>query len=141
MGLIPFLGPISIVQQIRTLKSRKHGRKEKQHLGQRPFPQGLEEKSQDMVQPARKARRSANRVARNAAAAPRPTGGLLRPAVHCPTQRYNMRLRAGKGFTPAEVKAAGWTVREARQFGVAVDIKRRNRSVEGLQANVQRIKE
>merc|ERR1712137_200786 len=30
---------------------------------------------------------------------------------------------------------------EARQFGVAVDIKRRNRSVEGLQANVQRIKE
>ena len=52
-----------------------------------------------------------------------------------------MRLRAGKGFTPAEVKAAGWTVREARQFGVAVDMKRRNRSVEGLQANVQRIKE
>merc|ERR1712137_1358963 len=46
-----------------------------------------------------------------------------------------------KGFTPAEIKAAGWTVREARQFGVAVDIKRRNRSVEGLQANVQRIKE
>ena len=52
-----------------------------------------------------------------------------------------MRLRAGKGFTPAEVKAAGWTVREARQFGVAVDMKRRNRSVEGLQTNVQRIKE
>ena len=78
---------------------------------------------------------------KNAAAAPRPTGGLLRPAVRCPTQRYNMRLRAGKGFTPAEVKAAGWTVREARQFGVSVDMKRRNRSVEGLQANVQRIKE
>merc|ERR1711937_710710 len=83
-------------------------------------------------QPARKARRSANRVAKNAAAAPRPTGGLLRPAVHCPTQRYNMRVRAGKGFTPAEIKAAGWTVREARQCGV---------SVERLQANVQRIKE
>jgi len=92
-------------------------------------------------QPARKARRSASRVAKNAAAAPRPTGGLLRPAVHCPTQRYNMRVRAGKGFTPAEIKAAGWTVREARQCGVSVDMKRRNRSVEGLQANVQRIKE
>merc|ERR1712227_48948 len=91
-------------------------------------------------QPARKARRSANRGAKNAAAAPRPTGGLLRPAVHCPTQRYNMRVRAGKGFTPAEIKAAGWTVREARQCSVSVDMKRRNRSVEGLQANVQRIK-
>ena len=105
-------------------------------------------------QPARKARRSAARVAKvkisflhfclifqAAAVAPRPTGGLLRPAVRCPSQRYNIRVRAGKGFTPAELKGAGFTVREARQLGVAIDNRRRNASVEGLQANVQRLKE
>merc|ERR1719168_442658 len=43
--------------------------------------------------------------------------------------------------TPAEIKGAGWTVREARQLGVAIDNRRRNASVEGLQANVQRLKE
>ena len=61
--------------------------------------------------------------------------------MRCPTQRYNIRVRAGRGFTPAEVKAAGWNIREARQFGVAMDARRRNASVEGLQANVQRLKE
>lgn len=76
-----------------------------------------------------------------AAIAPRPTGGDLRPAVRCPTQRYNIRVRPGRGFTPVELKAAGWTVREARQLGVAVDLRRHNKSVEGLQANVQRLKE
>ena len=65
----------------------------------------------------------------------------MRPAVRCPTQRYNIRVRAGKGFTPAELKAAAWTVREARQLGIAIDNRRRNGSVEGLQANVQRLKE
>merc|ERR1712003_540648 len=45
------------------------------------------------------------------------------------------------GFTPDELKAAGWTVREARQLGVSVDLRRKNKSVEGLQANVQRLKE
>ena len=92
-------------------------------------------------QPARKARRAATRQVKAAAVAPRPTGGLLRPAVRCPSQRYNIRVRAGKGFTPAEIKGAGWTIRDARQFGVAIDNRRRNTSVEGLQANVQRLKE
>merc|ERR1739838_1180813 len=92
-------------------------------------------------QPARKARRSEARLAKAAAVAPRPTGGLLRPAVRCPTQRYNIRVRSGKGFSPAEIKGAGWTVREARQLGVASANRRRNASVEGLQANVQRLKE
>merc|ERR1711970_1185782 len=81
------------------------------------------------------------RQAKAAAIAPRPTGGDLRPAVRCPTQRYNIRVRAGRGFTPSELKGAGWTVRDARQLGVAVDLRRKNKSVEGLQANVQRLKE
>merc|ERR1711881_90748 len=92
-------------------------------------------------QPARKAARAAARKEKAAAIAPRPVGGDLRPVVRCPTQRYNIRVRAGRGFTADELKAAGWTVREARQLGVAVDKRRRNKSVEGLQANVQRLKE
>merc|ERR1711972_1220141 len=86
-------------------------------------------------------RRAAARQEKAAAIAPRPTGGALRPAVRCPTQRYNIRVRAGRGFTPDELKAAGWTVREARQLGVSVDVRRKNKSVEGLQANVQRLRE
>ena len=35
---------------------------------------------------------------------PRPVSGLLRPAVRPPTQRYNMKLRPGKGFTLQELK-------------------------------------
>jgi large subunit ribosomal protein L13e len=35
--------------------------------------------------------------------APRPAE-LLRPAVHCPTVKYNTRLRAGRGFTLEEIK-------------------------------------
>ena len=38
-----------------------------------------------------------------AAVAPRPVD-LLRPVVRCPTIKHNRRLRAGKGFTLAELK-------------------------------------
>ena len=30
---------------------------------------------------------------------PRPIRGPLRPIVHCPTQRYNMKTRRGKGVS------------------------------------------
>jgi len=33
-----------------------------------------------------------------------PTAGALRPAVRCQTNKYNMRMRAGRGFTLAELK-------------------------------------
>ena len=36
--------------------------------------------------------------------APRPVDGLLRPAVRCPTIKYNTKLRAGRGFTLEELK-------------------------------------
>merc|ERR1711957_319525 len=57
-------------------------------------------------QAGRKKRRSQNRKAKAAKLAPRPAAGLLRPVVHPPTQRYNMRLRLGKGFTLEELKEA-----------------------------------
>lgn len=35
---------------------------------------------------------------------PRPTAGLLRPVVHCQTLKYNMKSRAGRGFSLEELK-------------------------------------
>merc|ERR1712066_104881 len=91
-------------------------------------------------QPARKIRRRQNRVAKAAKVAPRPIG-KLRPVVSCPTYKYNLKQRAGRGFTLEEVKAAGLSKKFARTIGIAVDHRRRNKSVESLQLNTQRLKE
>lgn len=64
---------------------------------------------------------------------------LLRPAVRCPTKRYNTKLRAGRGFTAAELKAAGIRRKEALSIGIPVDHRRRNRSEEGLKVNTERL--
>nr|CAD7601832.1 unnamed protein product [Timema genevievae] len=55
-------------------------------------------------QPARKFRRRQNRIKKTRAIAPRPAAGPLRPIVRCPTFRYHIKLRAGRGFTLDEVK-------------------------------------
>merc|ERR1739844_526116 len=91
-------------------------------------------------QPARKIRRRQNRVAKAAKVAPRPIG-KLRPVVSCPTYKYNLKQRAGRGFTLEEIKAAGLSKKFARTIGIAVDHRRRNKSVESLQLNAQRLKE
>lgn len=143
---------------------------------------------------------------------PRPTAGSLRPIVHGQTLKYNMKVRAGRGFSLEELKvlflllvchllynlllvkaqstktnplckqissfllilpgsssvlpwffcfklpinlncvyvwsshyifgfqAAGIPKKLAPTIGIAVDHRRRNRSLEGLQTNVQRLK-
>merc|ERR1719324_2135918 len=91
-------------------------------------------------QAARKKRRSLNRKAKAAKVAPRPVAGLLRPVVHPPTQRYNMKLRLGRGFTLAELREAKIAPKLARTIGIAVDHRRRNRCTESLQENVNRLK-
>lgn len=91
-------------------------------------------------QPMKKKRRREIRKAKAAAIAPRPTQGLLRPAVRCPTQKYNTKLRAGRGFTLEELKEAGINAKQARSIGIAVDHRRNNASVEALQLNVARLK-
>ncbi|CAG8467858.1 8318_t:CDS:2 [Paraglomus occultum] len=90
-------------------------------------------------QPGRKKRRRLNRIKKAARIAPRPVE-LLRPAVRCPTIRYNMKLRAGRGFTLEELKSAGINRREALTIGIPVDHRRKNRSVESLELNVARLK-
>lgn len=91
-------------------------------------------------QAARKLKRSRVRKEKAAKLAPRPAAGFLRPAVHCPTQRYNAKVRVGRGFTLEELKGAGISVVDAKSKGVAVDFRRRNKSQESLNLNVQRLK-
>lgn len=65
----------------------------------------------------------------------------LRPVVRCPTIKYNRKVRAGRGFTIAELKAVGLAPRYARTIGIAVDHRRQNKSTETFDLNVQRLKE
>ncbi|XP_053671076.1 60S ribosomal protein L13 [Anopheles nili] len=92
-------------------------------------------------QPARKFRRRQNRIKKAKSVFPRPAKGPIRPIVHCPSQRYNTKIRAGRGFTLAELKGAGLTKNFAQTIGIAVDPRRQNKSVESRQENVQRLKE
>ena len=55
-------------------------------------------------QAGKKRRRRLLRKEKAAAIAPRPAGGLLRPVVHCTTQKYNMKTRLGRGFSLQELK-------------------------------------
>lgn len=91
-------------------------------------------------QPARKKRRHQKRVEKAKRIAPRPLK-KLRPIVRCPTARFNMRVRQGRGFTLEELKAAGISPKVAQTIGIAVDKRRKNKSVESLQQNVQRLRE
>merc|ERR1711968_133171 len=91
-------------------------------------------------QPMRAKRRRMTRLAKAAKISPRPIAGALRPAVHCPTVKYNRKVRFGRGFTLEELKAAGLGAKQAQSVGIAVDHRRKNRSEESLQANVQRLK-
>ena len=91
-------------------------------------------------QATRKKSRRLARAARAAKLAPRPLE-KLRPVVHCPTQKYNAKVRLGRGFTVEELRAAGLTPQYARTVGIAVDLRRGNKSNESLQTNVARLEE
>jgi len=92
-------------------------------------------------QPMRKRRRRAARGVKAAKVAPRPVDGPLRPIVRCPTNKYNMHVRLGRGFSLEELKEAGIPAKYAPTIGIAVDSRRKNRSVDAMQDNVQRLKE
>lgn len=91
-------------------------------------------------QAGKKVSRRQARAAKAARVAPKPVD-LLRPVVRCPTIKYNRKVRAGRGFTLAEVKAAGLTPKYARTVGIAVDHRRQNRSQETFELNVARLNE
>nr|O48513.1 RecName: Full=Large ribosomal subunit protein eL13; AltName: Full=60S ribosomal protein L13; AltName: Full=BBC1 protein homolog [Chlamydomonas sp. W80]BAA23724.1 BBC1 protein [Chlamydomonas sp. W80] len=91
-------------------------------------------------QPARKQRRRNARAEKAKATFPRPVAGSLKPIVRCQTVKYNTKQRLGRGFTLEELKEAGIPAKFAPTVGIAVDHRRKNRSLETLQANVQRLK-
>jgi len=91
-------------------------------------------------QPAKKVKRRALRLAKAKAVAPRPLHSL-RPFVRGQTVKYNSKLRAGRGFTSDELKAAGINRKEARGLGISIDKRRKNRSEESLTLNAQRLKQ
>ncbi|KAL8804620.1 MAG: hypothetical protein Q9182_002428 [Xanthomendoza sp. 2 TL-2023] len=90
-------------------------------------------------QPGRKSRRRNARLTKAAAVAPRPVD-KLRPIVRCPTIKYNRRVRAGRGFSLAELKEAGIPRKLAPTIGISVDPRRANLSTESLALNVERLK-
>ncbi|BBN02981.1 large subunit ribosomal protein L13e [Marchantia polymorpha subsp. ruderalis] len=90
-------------------------------------------------QPARKKRRRTVRQKKAVAIFPRPTAGCLRPVVRSQTVKYNTKIRAGRGFTFEELKAAGISKKLAPTIGIAVDHRRKNKCLESLQANVARL--
>jgi len=92
-------------------------------------------------QPMRKHRRHETRVKKARRIAPKPAAGPLRPVVRCPTIRYNMKVRPGRGFSLEELRGAKINKTFAQTIGIAVDHRRRNKNVEAIQENVQRLKE
>jgi len=92
-------------------------------------------------QPARKLRRRQAREHKAHITFPRPVDGALRPVVRPGGIRYNRRLRLGRGFTAAEMKAAGVNPNKALSVGISIDKRRRNRSHQSFWTNVQRLKE
>ena len=90
-------------------------------------------------QPAKKAKRAITRASKAKKLFPRPVEAL-RPVVRCQTIKYNKKVRPGRGFTIAELRGAGIVPKEAAGLAIAVDHRRKNRSQEGLDLNVQRLK-
>ncbi|KIH89391.1 large subunit ribosomal protein L13e [Sporothrix brasiliensis 5110] len=91
------------------------------------------------MQAGKKHSRRVARQTKAAAIAPRPVD-RLRPIVRCPSIKYNRKVRAGRGFTLAELKAAGVPRLLAPTIGISVDHRRQNLSEESLAANVARLK-
>eukprot|EP01071_Lankesteria_metandrocarpae_P007302 Lankesteria_metandrocarpae@DN4640_c0_g1_i1.p2 len=90
-------------------------------------------------QPSQKLSRRYQRNVRLTKEAPRPVG-MLRPEVHTPSLRHNMKSRSGRGFSIEELKRAGVSKKIAPTIGIAVDLRRRNRSEEALNTNSERLK-
>jgi large subunit ribosomal protein L13e len=92
-------------------------------------------------QPGKKLRRRKIRAAKAKLSGPNPTH-LLRPVVRGQTRRYNNKSKLGRGFTLAELKAAGVRgINYARSIGIAIDVRRKDTCAETQKANVERIKQ
>jgi len=65
----------------------------------------------------------------------------LRPSVRGQTNRYNAKIKLGRGFTKQELAKAGITsLPYARSIGIAVDLRRKDTCNETLNLNANRVK-
>ncbi|KAL1791206.1 60S ribosomal protein L13 [Sigmodon hispidus] len=74
-----------------------------------------------------------------------PAHKIRRRKAHCPSPRgrshqAHSKVRAGRGLSMEELKVAAIHKKVAGTIGISVDPRRRNKSTESLQANVQRLK-
>jgi len=90
-------------------------------------------------QPAQKKIRRTARKEKAAKLSPAPVSGALRPLVHCPTQKYNSKIKLGRGFTLEELKSAGINKKLALTIGISVDHRRTNKCAESKDLNVKRL--
>ncbi|XP_032760949.1 60S ribosomal protein L13-like [Rattus rattus] len=70
-----------------------------------------------------------------------PVSGPIRPIVRCPTVRYHTKVWAGRGFSLEELRVAGIHKKMAQNIGISVGSRRRNKSTESLQTDVQHLKD
>ena len=92
-------------------------------------------------QPGRKRRRRVLRNKKAKLVEPNPTH-KLRPIVRGQTNKYNTKIKLGRGFTPKELKEGGIKgLSYARSLGIAVDLRRKDTSKETLDLNAGRVKE
>ena len=92
-------------------------------------------------QPGRKHRRRVLRQRKAELNKPNPTH-KLRPIVRGQTNKYNTKIKLGRGFTEKELKEAGIRgLSYARSLGIAIDLRRKDTSKETLDLNAGRIKE
>lgn len=91
-------------------------------------------------QPARALKRRNTRNEKARKQYPIPVKKLL-PVVRQPTQRYNHKVRLGRGFTKEEISAAGVELVHAMKVGIKFDKRRKDRNTETFNRNVERIKE
>ena len=92
-------------------------------------------------QPGRKHRRRVLRQKKAKLIAPNPTH-KLRPVVRGQTNKYNTKIKLGRGFTKKELNEAGIKgLSYARSLGIAIDLRRKDTSKETCDLNANRIKE
>lgn len=92
-------------------------------------------------QPGRKKRRRLNRERKAKLIAPNPTH-KLRPIVRGQTNKYNTKIKLGRGFTEQELKKAGInSINFARSIGISVDQRRKDTSKESQDSNVKRLQD
>ena len=66
----------------------------------------------------------------------------MRPVVRGQTNRYNGKIKIGRGFTVRELSEAGIKgLSYARSLGISVDTRRKDTSKETLKLNAVRLKD